>query len=206
MMNRLLRPAPLTGAAAALFIVLALAACGGGGDSGGVASLGGSKQSGSGDTTSTTSNDPEDAALEFVKCMREHGVDMPDPTAGGGIRLRVTPGSAAKAEKAQKACRSILEKAAPKLTEEQRTVMQDAALAFARCMRQHGVDVPDPTFGNGGIVMRRNKQGGTAPDLDDPQFKAAQKACQPIVDRAAREAGLPKADGPRTERSGGPGS
>ena len=205
-MNSLLRPA-LPGAAAALFIVLALAACGGGGGSGGVASLDGSKQSDSDGTATTSSEDPQDAALEFVKCMREHGVDMPDPTAGGGIQLRVTPGGAAKAEKAQKACQSILEKAAPKLTEEQQNVMQDAALAFARCMRQHGVDVPDPKFGNGGITMEtRNKRGGTGPDLNDPQFKAAQQACQPIVDRAAREAGLPKADGPSTERSGGPGS
>jgi hypothetical protein len=199
-MNRLQQA--LAGAAA-LFIVLALAACGGGGDSGGVASLDGSSGSDAGATTTTSSEDPQDAALAFVKCMREHGVDMPDPTADGGIELRATPGNSAKIEKAQKACQPLLEKAAPKLSEEQQTAMQDAALAFAKCMRAHGVDMPDPTFGKGGIVMQKKSRAGFNPD--DPQFKAAQKACQPIVENAARKAGLPTPE-QRTNRSGGTGS
>ena len=28
--------------------------------------------------------DPMDAMLDYAACMREHGVDMPDPRAGGG--------------------------------------------------------------------------------------------------------------------------
>src|SRR4029450_1378238 len=130
-----------------VLMTLALAACGGGGDSGGVASLGGSKQGDS--STTTNSSDPEQAALDFVRCMREHGVDMPDPTSGGGINLRIRPGEQSKVERAQKACQPIMETAAPKLSEEQQSVMQDAALAFAKCMRQHGIDMPDPTFGKG---------------------------------------------------------
>jgi hypothetical protein len=203
-MNRLLRPA-LPVAVAALFIVLALAACGGEGDSGGVASLGSSGQSDADSTTTTSSDDPQEAAYEFTKCMREHGVDMADPTAGGGINLRVRPGSNAKVAKAQKACQSILEKAAPKLSEEQQSAMQDAALAFAKCMRGHGIDMPDPTFGKGGVVMQMRSRGGAGFDPDDPRFKAAQKACQPIVENAARKAGLPPPE-QRMNRGGGAGS
>ena len=28
--------------------------------------------------------------------------------------------------------------------------MQEQALAFAQCMREHGIDMPDPQFGNDG--------------------------------------------------------
>jgi hypothetical protein len=44
-------------------------------------------------------------------------------------------------------------------------------VAFARCMRQHGIDLPDP------------KPDGSLPDRgrglnpDDPKFKAAERAC-----------------------------
>src|SRR5919198_1218149 len=137
-MNRL-RPA-IPVAAAAAFTLLALAACGGGGGSGGVASMDGSSHSGTTGTSTTGTKDPQEAALEFAKCMREHGVDM-----------------------------------------------------------------PDPKFGKGGIVVQKNASGDTGVDPDDPTFKAAQKACQPIVDKAAREAGLPTPKGPSTNRSGGAG-
>lgn len=202
MKSRLLRPAPLAAAVAAVLMTLALVACGGGGDSGGVASLGGSNQGSS--TTTTNSSDPEQAALDYVRCMREHGVDMPDPTSGGGIRLRVHPGEEAKVEEAQRACQSIMERAAPKLSEEQQSVMQDAALAFAKCMRGHGIDMPDPTFGKGGIIIQKNN-GSRGQNPDDPKFKAALKACQPIVEEAARKAGLPPPGtaGPGLSRSGG---
>jgi hypothetical protein len=190
---------------AALFIVLALAACGGGGDSGGVASLNGSGRSDTDTTTTTGSKDPQEAALEFARCMREHGVDVPDPTANGGIDLNARPGDSAKVEKAQQACQPILENAAPKLSEEQQSAMQDAALAFARCMRKHGIDLPDPTFGKSGIVIQKKSSGDAGQNPDDPKFKAAQKACQPIVDRAARAAGLPTPE-QSTNESGGAGS
>ena len=61
-----------------LGLLLALAACsGGGGKPGGVASLGDGK------ATSTTSaggsQDERQADLAFARCMRQHGVSMPDP-------------------------------------------------------------------------------------------------------------------------------
>src|SRR5919197_272475 len=83
---------------------------------------------------------------------------------------------------------------------------QEAMLAFAKCMREHGIDMPDPQFGAGGIVTQQGSSGDQGFDPDDPRFQAAQNACQPIVDKAARDAGLPKPAGPSTNRSGGPGS
>jgi hypothetical protein len=192
-------------AVAALFIVVALAAaaCGGGGDSEGVASIDGSSQNDTDAAAETTSQNPEDARLEFARCMREHGVNVPDPGSHGGLGLSVPPGtSRAEFDEAQRACQPILERAAPELSEEQRSVMQDAALEFARCMREHGIDVPDPQTSDGGIIIRRGPRSGGEFELDDPEFKAAQEACQHIMEEAARDAGLPLG-GRRTERSGG---
>jgi hypothetical protein len=188
-----------------LALTLVLTACGGDGDSDGVASLG--------DTTgqSTTENDnaskgddkdPQDAALEYAKCMREHGVDMPDPGPNGELQLQVGPGdNRKKVEEAQRACQDILEDARPKLSEEQQSILQDALLAFAKCMREHGVDMPDPQFGEGGMVIQRDEgRGGVNPD--DPKFQTAAEACEPIMDEARRKAGLPEGR-PGFQRSGG---
>jgi hypothetical protein len=184
-MKKTLRIA-VTFGALALALSLALTACGGSGDSDGVASLG--DGSGTNGSTTTAEQDPEQAALAFAKCMREQGVDMPDPGANGELHLQVGPGDEAKVSKAQKKCAPLLENARPRLSEEQQSVMQDALLAFAKCMREHGVDMPDPQFGEGGKVMQR---AGRGVNPDDPKFQEAQEACEPILDEARRKAGLP---------------
>jgi hypothetical protein len=54
-------------------------------------------------------------------------------------------------------------------------------LAFARCMRSHGVsDFPDPTSSGGGVGILL--QGGPDSDLnrDNPTFKAANQACRAL--------------------------
>jgi hypothetical protein len=180
-------------------IILVLAACGGGdgGESDGVASLGG--QGSSTGTTTTGSEDQQEAALEFTQCMREHGVDMPDPGPSGQLQLQVGPGDQAKVEKAQKACGHLLENARPQLSEEQENAMQEGLLAFAQCMREHGIDMPDPVFGEGGRVTQRTGRGVNP---DDPKFKEASEACDPILDEARSKAGLPEDKG-SLQRSGG---
>jgi hypothetical protein len=175
-----------TAGALAAALVLALTACGGNGDSDDVASLtdttGQSTTGGSGDGGSgaPSEREREEAALEFAQCMREHGVDFPDPV-NGRFEFRSTPGDdQAKVQEAQEACQDILEDAAPPLDEEQQAEMQDALLAFARCMREHGIDFPDPQFEEGGGALQMLPEGTE----DDPKFDEAQEACQPILDDA----------------------
>ena len=50
---------------------------------------------------------------------------------------------------------------------------QDRALKFARCMRENGVNIPDPDFSNGGVSMKIDE--GFNPSSE--AFQAAQKAC-----------------------------
>jgi hypothetical protein len=141
---------------ALLAMTLLLAACGGG-----------SGDSGSGDSAS------EKAGLKYARCMREHGVDMPDPGPNGEVRLRARPGEESKIQAAQKACSKYLAGLARKASPAQQQAMQDAALRYARCMRQNGVDFPDPKFENGGIRF-----GGPGLNPNSPRFQQADKACR----------------------------
>jgi hypothetical protein len=124
-----------------------------------------------------------DAMLAYAQCMRENGVDMPDPEPGQrGIRLRAPKGvTPEQMETAEQACRKHLDDIeAPELSEEQQKEFQEAALAHARCMREHGIDIPDPTFGENGRAQIRIRRGSgaTGPDPDDPKWKAAEEACR----------------------------
>ncbi|HVW33808.1 MAG TPA: hypothetical protein VHL53_14825 [Acidimicrobiia bacterium] len=134
---------------------------------------------------------PEDAALAFAQCMRDHGIDMPDPdTSSGGPGVVTFSASAGagggggaaaadmdKFQTAQKACQDILGAAGPQnITPEQAQEMQDQALAFSKCMRDHGIDMPDPTFdGDGHTTLKLDSGSGIDPS--DPKFEAAQQAC-----------------------------
>lgn len=170
----------LTAAAALVVLALALAlsACGGGGESdNGVARLGnGSAKKGA---AAGASQDPDEAMLAYTECMRKNGVDMPDPQSGGFVITPETQDNSrqgrGKFEKADKNCRSHLKNLRPpKLSEEEEAEMREAALEHARCMREHGVDIPDPEFGEGGQAAI--PLDGLNPN--DPDFQAAQKACE----------------------------
>lgn len=139
--------------------------------------------------------DPEfqDAMLEFADCMREQGIDMPDPSfeEGGGAVVIGGPAGAGdgppseaeleEMEAAQEACRPILEEVEgqlPEIDPEQQAEMQDRALAFAECMREHGIDMPDPDFGEDGRISQSiGGPDGGGIDPGDEDFQEAQEAC-----------------------------
>ena len=121
----------------------------------------------------------QDAALAYAKCMREHGVDMPDPKPGGGPTIVENAGDTTPEDmrEAEEDCAKYREQLAPPdLTEEQQQEFKDAALAHARCMREHGIDMPDPVFGADGEA--RVELGKGRVDPNDPEFAEAQKACE----------------------------
>ena len=142
-------------------VSLAVAACGGGDPSASAA-----------DTRAKL----HDAALQFARCMREHGVNVPDPKpGGGGIMIQGRPGDRSRVERAQQACGKYLDKVKPPApSPEQEREMRDNALAHARCMREHGIDFPDPTFEGGGKMTMKLPEGL---DPQSPAFQAAQRAC-----------------------------
>ena len=179
-------------AASVLVLVGAVSACGSGGGSDGVASLGstGDGSAKSSRQSSTAKKDPQEAFRAFAQCMREHGVDMPDPEVsedgGGGFTVGTpvggdgAPGSNDAFQKANEACRKHLDGVVrggdgkgPSGADLEKAKKQ--ALAFAKCMREHGIDFPDPQFEGGGMIQI-GPDGGIDPN--DPQFQSAMKQCQ----------------------------
>lgn len=132
-----------------------------------------------------------EAALEYAQCMRDNGVDMPDPQPGErGLVIGGPDGPNPDApgfEQAQERCRSTLEDLpTPQISEEQQEEFQQAALAFARCMRENGIDMPDPQFQDGRSAMRI---GGPGLNPRDPAFQSAQEKCRDELPDAAGPGG-----------------
>lgn len=144
-------------------ILLGLAACGGSSaaTTPTLPSLGDTSAEGPAATTTTTAAvDPELAFQEYSACMREHGIDMPDPDTSGGGGVISIGGEGIDLEamdEAAAACDPILAGAFGEfeMSLEQEAEIRDQELAFARCMRDNGVDWPDPTgdFGSGGVAI-----------------------------------------------------
>lgn len=122
------------------------------------------------------------ALLDYARCMRENGIDMPDPQfEGGRVTMRaggpgqkMNPDDMRKAEKACAKYQDAIEP--PEMSDEDKAEMKEAALANAKCMRENGVpDFPDPTFDeNGGAQIRM--RGNIDPE--SPKFQKAMKACE----------------------------
>jgi outer membrane lipopolysaccharide assembly protein LptE/RlpB len=163
---------------AAMAVVLLLGGCGssdGGGD--GVASAGGnSAQPPS--ASATQQGSTADQMQQFAKCMRDNGVDMPDPGAdgsfGGGADDQADRDSPAF-QKATEACKQFLpgggdlSKLDPKLIDQIRQLTQ--------CLRDNGVDVPDPDPNSPMLGMGQLQNI----DRDSPVFKKAMEACKDKV-------------------------
>ncbi len=118
--------------------------------------------------------------IAYSRCMRTHGIsDFPDPNSGGGFTIKNEPGSDLDPKNPQyKAAANACKKLAPQrppVTDKDRA----ASLKFSQCMRAHGIkDFPDPSS-DGQIMLGKPGQGAANSDLtpDNPQFKAAQQAC-----------------------------
>jgi hypothetical protein len=151
----------------------------------------GGNNGGNGGANSAADRDREarDAALRYAQCMREHGVDVPDPSFEAGGRVNPTSPDEdvppATLREAEQACRQHDPEAnPPTLSEEEQREFREAALANARCMREHGIEnFPDPTFDENGAHI---PEGG-AIDPDDPGFQEAQEACQDTQQRPSEE-------------------
>ena len=173
---------------AMLALALAVAACGGGGKANGVASLSGANKPTATTTAKPSSKqDAMQAALAFARCMRQHGIDLPDPQFNGNAvsqeftaRRGGKGPDSPKFKAAQQACNKYLPNGGqPTKPDPQQ---QQQMLAFARCMRQHGIDVPDP--GASGGIEVKGAPGSVNPD--SPKFKAAEQACQQYEPKGAK--------------------
>jgi hypothetical protein len=139
----------------------------------GLAACGGSDGDGGGDAKAKA----QDAMLKFARCMRGHGIKMEDPKPGGGVMFRAEAGGdMTRMETAQKACSKYMRDAIKPPSKAQQAAIRESALKFSKCMRDHGLDFPDPQFDGGKVKIGPGP--GSGPNPDDPAFQAAQKDCQ----------------------------
>ncbi len=146
---------------------LFLAACGSN-QAGGVATAGGGVASAAAPSP-TASGD----GVKFAQCMREHGIDVPDPEPGGNaVRVRVGQGvDPATVEKADKECAKYRPiGGGPKVNDAE---FADAVQKYTKCMRDNGVDLPDPKVDGGRVLI-----GGPKGAMDSPEAKKAQEICE----------------------------
>jgi len=147
---------------AATAVTLLLAACGSNGDD-------------------ASADQPDDAKrLAFAQCMRKAGLEFKDETSAGGRRtmqMQVPKGiPPARVQKIQSDCSRKTGGGPREPSKEEQAKFLDLALKFARCMRAHGVDMPDPKAQGGGIVIQKGS-GGEGIDPTSSAFKSAQKEC-----------------------------
>ncbi|MDX2969775.1 hypothetical protein [Kribbella solani] len=139
--------------------------------------------SGSGDQAGAQSSAPTSApaslskdemAVKFTQCLRENGLNVPDPEPGKGPMLKFGPDSGVSQEQVQKAmeaCRQYDPQAEGGANPQQ----AENGRKYAECMRKNGVEkFPDPKPDQRGIMIGP----GVA---DDPDFKTAQAACQNLL-------------------------
>jgi hypothetical protein len=96
--------------------------------------------------------------LKFSQCIRDQGItNMPDPTvdAQGNVQIQRPPGGDDTPAHdafaaAREACDKYLEGVTQGFSHGDTTQTQDQFLRLAQCMRDRGVDVPDPDFSGGG--------------------------------------------------------
>ncbi len=195
-------------------ILILLTACG---TISGVATIDGADGATPTPSPSAGPEDPEEAMYAFAECMREQGIDMPDPVirrveAGSGadeegvITDEAEPGEGGGPPfdpnsdefiAAEEECGHLLESLGalepadgPELTPEQ----EEAFLAFNECMREHGIDMPD--FGRGGVVRIGPGSGDEEGPSFDPrseEFQAAREECDEHLE------GVEGLDEPRLE-------
>lgn len=113
-----------------------------------------------------TEKSMDEAMLDFAACMRDNGIDMPDPEGDGGmVALPAAGEEDDEMGAALEACEEMLpvDENAPSEEEQFET-----DLKLAECLRENGIDVEDPEPGMGLALPV---------DPDDDEHMAAVTSC-----------------------------
>ena len=115
------------------------------------------------DPTTTTITSEElswvDSELLLAQCIRDNNYELEDPKKPGDLRRILTPIFIEMNQEEQQELYLIIEicadeydiplDAREEATPEQQAQLLDAELEIAQCIREKGLDVPDPTNENG---------------------------------------------------------
>ncbi len=161
---------------AACAVAVAVAACGS-------SSASTVTSSAAGGGTSTTAR--YQARLNLAKCLRSHGINVPDPSPNGGVAGGGAGGGIFRQARANPNFQTALQACAQytrgafgvaNLSAAQRAQFQQDFVKFAECMRAHNVNIPDPSPTAGGGFGLRQVFGSV--DRNSPAFQSALAVCR----------------------------
>ncbi len=130
--------------------------------------------------------DGQEAILQFTACLRDNGIDLPDPQfgadggffGGGGGEFGGIDFMSRDFLAAMEACQHLLEALRPQVDPVQQAEQNEELLEFAECMRAEGIDFPDPDPIRGlTLGSMRGKDGDFAFDPFSPEFQEASTVC-----------------------------
>jgi hypothetical protein len=175
-------------AGAVLALGMALAGCGGGASTASVASVSNTTKSSSAGAKAQATG-----LLAYASCMRSHGVpSFPDPTSGGGSSKEAAVKafkevSDSQVQAAQTACQHLQPNGGEPSRAEVAQHIGDL-LAFARCMRTHGItNFPDPTSRG---EVTHEMLAGAGIDLHEPAVVQSADACTSVTHGALTKAAV----------------
>lgn len=184
------------GAVAAVMATAVLAAaCSPAGSAPQVASLGGHHGGDAAGQQLTQAQSDRDM-VNFARCMRAHGVAMPDPVhvpGHAGLTLQfpsATPGPNMRA--ANIACQHFIGPIIQAKQAGAAAAISPARLAkltdYARCMRGRDIPMLDPTSSG---ALNLGNPPGVSSDFGrySPQFRAADTACRHLLPAGVRDNG-----------------
>lgn len=106
--------------------------------------------------------------IQWARCMRQHGVDVPD---SGNLDRTSKDAADTQFQTAMQAC----QKYRPQMSLQQQQQFMQGLLAWAQCMRDHGIQIDDPQMAPGGAGFSIKYPDGAK---NDPRTSDAEKACQ----------------------------
>jgi len=130
---------------------------------------------------SLSPEDREEALLAYAACMRDNGVDVPDPQFGldGRANMGTLFGELDENDPDVRAATEACDAFLPSSTADDPVLQaerQEVLLQFAECMRDNDVEMDDPVAGGG---------PGRGPmatlDQNDPLVAAGLEACRPLL-------------------------
>jgi hypothetical protein len=183
------------GGAALAAVAVLIVACSSAATGPQVASLGGRHGGAAGTHAITTAQSDQDM-LNFTRCMRAHGVNMPDPRhipGHTGLSLQF-PGAtpAPNTRAATTACTHFIQPIIQAKQAGAAAAMSPARLAaltsYARCMRAHDIAMLDPTSSG---ELNLGRVPGISSDFGrySPQFRAADAACRHLLPAGVHDDG-----------------
>ncbi|WP_405142016.1 hypothetical protein OG589_32925 [Sphaerisporangium sp. NBC_01403] len=140
----------------------------------------------SGSASAGPSAPPTGDPVGFVRCMGEHGQNMPELGPNEPLRLTPPPGKERAWRTALRACQRFLPEGVGEAGPPPEQLEQ--LRAFAVCMRAHDVEMTDPDPTDGNMKIKGRFANVTRAQLDsDPVYKAAIKACKDKLPQEQKE-------------------